>query len=213
MITVKSYCKIDGRAISANGETVSERPDGQSLKDWFTNVHKESGLSYPKFYKMDNLSKAGFLAAEQVLPENEDVQPKEDTAVVLFSGAGSLDTDLQHMETIADNNNYYPSPHVFVYTLANIVCGEIAIRHRIFGETMCYIAESLSAEQLYSQLLYLERERNTRHAICGWCDILKDECKVLLLHVEICPACSTAENEEEMSYFRKQLTEILYSKQ
>lgn len=191
-----------------NGETFSERTAGLSLKEWFTNIHKESGLNYQKFYKMDTLSKACFLAAEQLLPEQEEIQPKEDTAVILFSSSGSLDTDLQHMETIACNDNYYPSPSVFVYTLANIVCGEIAIRHKIFGETMCYIAQDLTAEQLYSQIRYLELEHNTRHVLCGCGHILKNECKILLLYVEIGDDCSSTDNGQDFSEFSRQLLAI-----
>lgn len=209
MITIKSYCKIDSNSMVADGRNVYERPAGLSLKEWFTDIHKESGLNYQKFYKMDNLSKACFLAAEQLLPEQEEVQPKEDAAVILFSSAGSLDTDLQHMETIASNSSYYPSPHVFVYTLANIVCGELAIRHKIFGETMCYIAQSLTAEQLYSQLSYLEAEHNTNRVLCGWCNILKDECNVLLLYVEIDHNGNAAENELSFSNFSRQLDAII----
>lgn len=169
-----------------DGNITCSRPEGASLKEWLTLIHKESGQQYPKFYKMDTLSKAGFIAAEQTMcPTEPEIAPKEDAAVVLFSSAGSLDSDLQYFETVTDNNNYYPSPGTFVYTLANIVCGEIAIRHKIFGETMCYITKEFSALQLYNQLRYLEQEQNTKTVICGWCNVLKDECKVLLLRVEL----------------------------
>ena len=38
-------------------------------------------------------------------------------------------------ETIQHADSYYPSPALFVYTLPNIVTGEIAIRNKYYGET------------------------------------------------------------------------------
>jgi 3-oxoacyl-[acyl-carrier-protein] synthase-1 len=49
--------------------------------------------------------------------------------------------DRAYMETIADPENYYPSPSIFVYTLSNIVTGEVALRNHYYGETSCFILE------------------------------------------------------------------------
>ena len=94
---------------------------------------------YPKFFKMDTLSRLGFIAAELLLKE-EQVD-----AVILANRSASIKNDTDYLATISDDN-YYPSPALFVYTLPNIVTGEIAIRHHINGETAFYILEN--AEQL-----------------------------------------------------------------
>lgn len=108
-------------------------------------IYREKVESYPKFFKMDNLSKLGFLAAELLLSPF-DAKVKENTAVILFNKSGSLNTDRNYQETIRDDAGYYPSPATFVYTLANIVTGEIAIRHKIYGETSFYILDNESPD-------------------------------------------------------------------
>lgn len=100
-------------------------------------LYREFIGDYPKFFKMDNLCKLGFVAAELLL-RNADAASKENAAIILFNRNGSLVTDRNYQKTITDGN-YFPSPALFVYTLANIVTGEIAIRHKIYGETSFYI--------------------------------------------------------------------------
>ena len=98
--------------------------------------------NYPKFFKMDPLSRLGFIASEMLL--NQEVPRKydcEDRAVVLFNRSASLADDSEYQKTIRDPENYYPSPAVFVYTLPNIVTGEIAIRNKYYGETSFYVLE------------------------------------------------------------------------
>jgi len=93
-------------------------------------------IDYPKFYKMDNLSKLGFLASEMIFNDEDNrFIPREDIAVICFNSSSSLDIDTQYQKTIHDNENYFPSPSLFVYTLPNIVTGEIAIRNKFLGET------------------------------------------------------------------------------
>ena len=100
----------------------------QGIDDQLAQLYRNIGMSYPKFFKMDRLCKAGILGAEMLLKDydfdHENV--KADWGIVLMNSASSLDNDRRYQETIA-TDNYYPSPAVFVYTLANIVTGEIAI--------------------------------------------------------------------------------------
>lgn len=96
---------------------------------------------YPKFFKMDALCKLGFIAAELLL-RDFTTEEKENAAIALFNRNGSLITDRNYQKTIASADNYFPSPALFVYTLANIVTGEIAIRHKIYGESSFYILDS-----------------------------------------------------------------------
>ena len=100
-------------------------------------LYREFVGDYPKFFKMDALCKLGFIGAELLL---RDVTPeeKENATIILFNRNGSLITDRNYSKTITDDN-YFPSPSLFVYTLANIVTGEIAIRHKIYGETSFYV--------------------------------------------------------------------------
>ena len=132
---------------------------------------------------MDRLCKVGTLAAELVLKDKtfDRETVKADWAVILMNSASSLDDDRQYQETIRDRENYYPSPSIFVYTLANIVTGEIAIRHKIGGESSFYVFEHFDGarmDELAARAFDDNPELNT--LLCGWVDYDTDGCDVLL---------------------------------
>ena len=174
-----SSCRITDDSVVANGETLVTR--GEQGGNWLSDVYRAIGMQYPKFFKMDNLCKAGTLAAEILLRnadfDRETVKP--DWAVVLMNSASSLDDDRHFQTTIQDADNYYPSPAVFVYTLANIVTGEIAIRHKIGGESSFYVFPAFSEEtvqQVVRQTFAANPELT--HILCGWADYDEGRCDV-----------------------------------
>ena len=64
----------------------------------------------------------------------------------------------------------FVSPSAFVYTLPNIAAGEIAIRHRICGETSFYILPEKD-EALMQQILEATlNATGAQAAISGWVD-------------------------------------------
>src|SRR5690606_18078970 len=85
---------------------------------------------YPKFYKMDALCKLGTIAAHVLLetPEKTGYQPEE-VGIVLSNKNGSIEADLSYFESAKT----FPSPSLFVYTLPNILIGEISIRNGFKG--------------------------------------------------------------------------------
>lgn len=101
-------------------------------------MYKYLGLNYLKFFKMDHLSKLGFLAAELLLKDFPKDQ-LERMEIHLACSSSSLDSDIEYQKTILDKESYFPSPSVFVYTLPNIVIGEIAIRFGIHGNNCMFI--------------------------------------------------------------------------
>lgn len=125
-------------------------------------------LDYPKIYKMDNLSKLGFLAAD-VLLKNQTGKTKN-IAILLSNTASSLDTDRKHQASIANRENYYPSPSIFVYTLPNICIGEICIKHQLHSENCFFIFEHFNAEHLYHNTRYLLNNGKAEKVLCGWVD-------------------------------------------
>ncbi len=135
-------------------------------------VYKNYNIKYPKFYKTDNLSKLGFLAAE-ILLKNTDILSKyksEEIAVILSNESSSLDTDAKYQETINDRKNYFPSPSVFVYTLANIVIGEICIRHKIKGENTVFIEKDFNKNFIFDYVNILFNEEKAKLCIVGRVD-------------------------------------------
>ena len=117
--------------------------------DALSAVYRSTGADYPKFFKMDALCKAGFLLAEDIVRGcgNPPLAP-DDTSVVVFTASGTYLTDVAFENTISDPDNCFPSPSVFVYSLPNIVAGEIAIRHGFISETAVYLSPDFSPSQI-----------------------------------------------------------------
>jgi hypothetical protein len=131
-------------------------------------VYEHLDMEYRKFYKMDVLSKLGFLASELVLDGIDREVPKEDTGIVFFNRSASLETDRKYRQTICDKDNFYPSPSEFVYTLPNIVAGEIAIRNRICGETTFYIAPRFRGDDLCEAIENTINFAGMKRVLAGW---------------------------------------------
>jgi len=167
--SIESYVIIRNQKVAGNGELLLESGEKHGPA-FFTGVYKHFGINYPKFYKMDNLCKLGFLASE-ILLKGKDLNKEANntgTAVVIYNAASSLDTDRNHQQSIHNRASYFPSPSVFVYTLANIVIGEICIRNKFYGEGSFFIEEEFNADAIYTYVKQLFKEGMADHCITGW---------------------------------------------
>lgn len=122
---------------------------------------------YPKFFKMDSLCKLGFIGAELLLKDVPQEQ-KNDAAIILFNRSGSLITDRNYQRTIESDADYFPSPSLFVYTLSNIVTGEIAIRYKIYGESSFYILDKEDENEIDSIAGNAYLTSNPSFILTGW---------------------------------------------
>jgi len=133
-------------------------------------LYKINALNYPKFFKMDRLCKLGILATELLIRNTPDFDtfPKKEIALVFANNSSSLESDRIHAQAIADKQHYFPSPSVFVYTLPNIVIGEIAIKHKITGENSFFVSEKFDEIpfQTYTDLLLRDGIAST--VLGGW---------------------------------------------
>ena len=154
--------------LMTDGKRQSLTATGKAL---LTALYHTYVKDYPKFYKMDGLGKLGFLASELLMACEADTQPteSEQRAVILFNHSSSIATDQRYQASIQPED-YYPSPSLFVYTLPNIVTGEIAIRHHLYGETSFYILSSRD-EQVMMQIQQAAFcDPSTKSMITGWID-------------------------------------------
>ena len=163
--------------ITPDGLTIDGKPQPSTAtgKALLTALYHTYVKDYPKFYKMDGLSKLGFLVSELLIASEADTQSSESEqrAVILFNHSSSIATD-QRYQTSIQPEDYYPSPSLFVYTLPNIVTGEIAIRHQLHGETSFYILASRD-EQLITQIQQAALcDASTKSMITGWIDYEDD---------------------------------------
>ena len=167
---IKSYCHIKNHAVSVNGQIIfSDQSEDFSV--FIKNAYKFLKTDYPKFFKMDNLSKLAFLAAD-VLLKNEDLNEEDNNIALIFSNkASSLDTDRKHQAAIENDVEYFPSPAVFVYTLPNICLGEISIKHRLFSENSFFIFDRFNAQHLQLYANSLLQSAKAEKVLSGWVDL------------------------------------------
>ena len=176
--TVVQQTKQSHRVVlTPEGLTIDGKPQPSTAtgKALLTEIYRTHVGDYPKFYKMDGLSKLGFLASELLMACEKEEQATNDEqwAVILFNHSSSIDTDRHYLASIQPEN-YFPSPSLFVYTLPNIVTGEIAIRHHLHGETSFYSLASHN-EQLMSQIQQAAlSDEATQSLLTGWIDYEDD---------------------------------------
>ena len=161
-----SRVTIDGRECPIEGE-------GADILTW---IYKNHIGSYPKFYKMDRLSQLGFVASELLLAQEDPRKgPCTDRAVVLFNHSSSVCADRAFAQTIVPGEDYYPSPSLFVGTLPNIVCGEIAIRHGYHSETSFYIMSEKDESMINKVIQSTFLDKTVHSMVTGWVDYQDDE--------------------------------------
>ncbi|MBP0905254.1 3-oxoacyl-ACP synthase [Mariniflexile gromovii] len=165
---IKSSCSIKNSQVSLNGSIVFKN-ETDSFSEFIKAAYKQQNTNYPKFFKMDNLSKLAFLTAD-ILLKNENLNPEEtnDIAMVFSNKASSLDTDRKHQDSIQNKENYYPSPAIFVYTLPNICIGEISIKYKLYSENSFFIFNGFNASHLCSYTKSLISSNKATQVLCGW---------------------------------------------
>ena len=178
---IQAYAHIRHGKIAFNGTTLFEN-DVEDFSSFIKMAYKALNINYPKFFKMDNLSKLAFIAADVLLQQCKNSE--ENIAIVLSNRASSLDTDRKHQKSISDADNYYPSPAVFVYTLPNICIGEICIKHQLFSENSFSIFDQFNPNHLWVQAENLLKTGKAAKILCGWVDFDDSNYEAFLYLVE-----------------------------
>lgn len=159
---------LDQRKIWERKEELGEQ-EGLEHHSLLTSLYKQMIGDYPKFYKMDGLSRLGFVASE-ILLNAEKGETDEERAIIFFNHSSSIASDRNYKESINDKDNYFPSPSIFVYTLPNIVTGEIAIRNHFHGETSFFILPEKDEKMMEEILQASCRDAQSKSFLTGWID-------------------------------------------
>lgn len=184
MMYLNSYAFVTDSQLILNGNSITFPVTADT--SYLTQAYRHLKIEYPKFFKMDTLCKAGFLASELLMGKPATDTPLHDWAVVSFSSTSSLNTDIHYQQTIAHADNYYPSPSLFVYTLANIMNGEISIRHKIQGESSSYILPAFDADVMIEVVEMLhQRTPRISNILLSWADCINDHVEVFMCHITI----------------------------
>ena len=168
-----SYVRMTPSRVVLNEKMLTFEDSGKNL---LLEIYRKAVGNWPKFFKMDPLSKVGFVSTELLLStESPRVKDCEDRAVILFNRSGSLADDRIYEGTIRSREEFYPSPAVFVYTLPNILTGEIAIRNKYYGETSFSVLEKFDASVMLRTLEAAFVDPMTRSAVFGWVECGSEE--------------------------------------
>lgn len=165
---ISDYCRIKNQQVILNGELLYSDSSG-NLKDFLKGVYRKIGMKYSKFFKMDHLCKLGILGSELILNESEE-NLEEKTALVFSNHSSSLDTDRKFQESFQGEDSF-PSPAVFVYTLPNIILGEISIRHQFKGENAFFINSNFDAGFHCAYEKSLFDSGHTDRLLGGWLEV------------------------------------------
>jgi hypothetical protein len=71
---ITSWCSIAEQTVALKNKIRSCDEIFPNFAAFIKDLYKKEQISYPKFYKMDNLSKLGFLSAEILVKENGFLQ-------------------------------------------------------------------------------------------------------------------------------------------
>lgn len=155
--------------------------EAAELSVFLRSLYDRYNGQYPKFHKMDLLSKLGWAATEILLQDMpmEGYQPEE-TGVILANKSSSLDTDERYFETVRE----IASPALFVYTLPNIVMGEISIRHGFKGENAFFVTDGFDVELITGYVQQLFNTGAVNACICGWVEQYHEQYEAAFFLVE-----------------------------
>ena len=162
-----SYIRLRNNQILIDGELAFENK-ALAAVDFLDASYEHFKINYPRFFKMDNLCKTGFIAAELLTRDNKSKESwqSEEIGIIISNANSSLDTDIKYEESIKTN----PSPSLFVYTLPNILIGELSIRHKIKGESACFVFDIFDAKFHTEYINTLFETDKVKICVSGWAD-------------------------------------------
>ena len=167
-LTTVHHVAIDSQSASLDGQHIVCQSCGRQM---LVELYKRFIADYPKYYKMDPLCRLGLVASGLLLKE-KDVEPQ---AIILFNHSSSSVADRRYWATVSAPDNSFPSPAHFVYTLPNIVTGEIAMRYGIHGETAFFILPDRDERFISDIVNSIFKDEGLNSAIVGWIDYSDDE--------------------------------------
>ena len=176
------------------------------FKEASKEIYQWLGLSYPKFYKMDNLSKAAFLTAESLLRNQTLTINPQKRGLFIANRYSSLDTDERYHQKTFTKEEILSNPALFVYTLPNIMIGELSIRHQFKGEQCLWVHDSFHAYSItnYINLLFETGEIET--CLVGWVDYYQEKETTFISLIE-----KTDDNTGDKQEFTPDQMKIIYT--
>lgn len=158
-------CTITRKRITSGDKILFEASDGI---DFFQSAYDALTINYPRYFKVDHLSKLALLASAVIFPERIIEEHAYSTGLVLSTHHGSLDTDMRFWES----TKQVASPSLFVYTLANVMAGELCIRYGIKGENYCFATIGFQPQWHAEQSKLLRHHANLKQVLHGYANYI-----------------------------------------
>jgi hypothetical protein len=181
-VRISSYCLIRNNQINLNGEYLLVKDTQVPFNEFIKAAYDLNASPYLKFFKMDDLCKLAFIASEFLL-KNRGISEQygaENVSLLFANTSSSLDTDIHYYNTVKG----FASPSLFVYTLPNIMLGEISIRNKFKGENAFFVFEQFQADFLCNYATQLIQEQKAKTVVIGWVELLKENYEAFLCLAE-----------------------------
>ncbi len=206
MICIKQSSFLNDKHLQV-GKKLNINSSRVEMVEALKEIYQGLNVSYPKFFKMDKMSKSAFLAAEGLMSCCNTLVEKEKIGVFLMNKSASLDTDENYFEKTFTPGEIKPNPALFVYTLPNIMLGELSIRHGFKGEQAMWIGDQFDVQNLVNYVTLLFEEQRINGAIVGWVEFYRGVQNVFLSWVE-----RISDNPEAFAEFTSKNVESIYNK-
>lgn len=200
--SILHHCQLKNNTVFLDGNCYFENKEANDFSAFAKSLYQFLDLKYSKFYKMDKMSKLGFLTFECLLKKVENFADldHEKTGLFLANLNSSLETDEQYWAT-TQGTEAHPSPSLFVYTLPNIVIGEMCIRHKIKGEHAFFVFEELDAAFVCNYVNDLLDTEKINACAVGWVESYGGNQEANFMWIE--------RKKSEIPFAEKQLKKLL----
>jgi len=186
MASISNHMYFTKNKLFNNFEKLYDFENSLTFAKVFKTIYKDLNIEYPKYFKMDSLSKLGFLSTEVLLKDKSlnNRYKSENIGIVVGNAASTYIMDSKHQATLDNKSSYFPSPANFVYTLPNIMTGEICIRHKFQGENAVFISNEFDTPFIFKYVNKLFADSKLEACIIGFVNIDYDNYEAFLMLIE-----------------------------
>lgn len=176
-IKIVSRCKFDATGIELNGERVMTNDMADDFPAFIRKAYTSLDMGYRKFYKMDDLSKLGFITTAWLTGTVNGFAafPPESKGIIMANRSSSLDSDIHYQRNLVEVGDHEASPALFVYTLPNVMLGEICIYWKMKGENTFFVQREFDRDFMMRYAGIVMQETGLDYCIVGWCDLLGND--------------------------------------
>lgn len=186
MANISNHIYFSKNKLYSNFQMLYNFENNLTFAKVFKAIYKDLDVKYPKYFKMDSLSKLGFLSTEVLLQNKtltENYKPEE-IGIIVGNSASTYIMDSKHQASLDDKESYFPSPANFVYTLPNIMTGEICIRHKFKGENAVFISNTFDEQFIYKYANSLLLNNKLKACLVGYINIDNNDYEAFLMLIE-----------------------------